>query len=100
MPFTPLLLADLLKESGLPDGVFNLVQGDRETVEAVLDHPGITAAAFVGSTAVAKAVYDRGVAANKRMLTLGTSKNALQNSLSTHFMLATLAVLSITRPST
>ena len=77
VPFTPLLLADLLKESGLPDGVFNVVQGDRETVEAVLDHPGIAAAAFVGSTAVAKAVYDRGIAANKRMLTLGGAKNHL-----------------------
>ena len=77
VPFTPLLLADLLQESGLPDGVFNVVQGDRETVEAVLDHPGIAAAAFVGSTAVAKAVYDRGIAANKRMLTLGGAKNHL-----------------------
>ncbi len=77
VPFTPLMLAELLKEAGLPDGVFNIVQGDRETVEAVLDHPGITAAAFVGSTAVAKAVYDRGVAANKRMLTLGGAKNHL-----------------------
>jgi malonate-semialdehyde dehydrogenase (acetylating)/methylmalonate-semialdehyde dehydrogenase len=77
VPFTPLMLADLLKESGLPDGVFNVVQGDRETVEAVLDHPGIAAAAFVGSTAVAKAVYDRGIAANKRMLTLGGAKNHL-----------------------
>jgi len=77
VPFTPLLLADLLKESGLPDGVFNVVQGDRETVEAVLDHPGVAAAAFVGSTAVAKAVYDRGIAANKRMLTLGGAKNHL-----------------------
>ncbi len=77
VPFTPLLLAGLLKEAGLPDGVFNIVQGDRETVEAVLDHPGIAAAAFVGSTAVAKAVYNRGVAANKRMLTLGGAKNHL-----------------------
>ena len=77
VPFTPLLLAGLLKEAGLPDGVFNVVQGDRETVEAVLDHPGIAAAAFVGSTAVAKAVYDRGTVANKRMLTLGGAKNHL-----------------------
>jgi len=77
VPYTSLLLAELLKEAGLPDGVFNVVQGDRETVEAVLDHPGITAAAFVGSTAVAKTVYDRGIAANKRMLTLGGAKNHL-----------------------
>ncbi len=77
VPFTPLLLADLLQESGLPDGVFNVVQGDRETVEAVLDHRGIAAAAFVGSTAVARAVYERGTAADKRMLTLGGAKNHL-----------------------
>jgi malonate-semialdehyde dehydrogenase (acetylating)/methylmalonate-semialdehyde dehydrogenase len=77
VPFTPLMLADLLKEAGLPDGVFNVVQGDRETVEAVLDHPGIAAAAFVGSTSVAKTVYDRGIASNKRMLTLGGAKNHL-----------------------
>ncbi|MSU35190.1 MAG: CoA-acylating methylmalonate-semialdehyde dehydrogenase [Pedosphaera sp.] len=77
VPFTPLLLADLLKQAGLPDGVFNIVQGDRETVETVLDHRGIAAAAFVGSTAVAKAVYDRGIASNKRMLTLGGAKNHL-----------------------
>lgn len=77
VPFTPLLMADLLKEAGLPEGVFNVVQGDRETVEAVLDHPGIVAAAFVGSTQVAKIVYDRGTAANKRMLTLGGAKNHL-----------------------
>ena len=77
VPFTPLLLADLLKEAGLPDGVFNVLQGDRETVEALLDHPGIAAASFVGSTPVAKAVYERGTAANKRMLTLGGAKNHL-----------------------
>lgn len=77
VPFTPLMLADLLKEAGLPDGVFNVVQGDRETVEAVLDHPGISAVAFVGSTPVAKAVYERGIAGNKRMLTLGGAKNHL-----------------------
>jgi malonate-semialdehyde dehydrogenase (acetylating)/methylmalonate-semialdehyde dehydrogenase len=77
VPFTPLFLAELLKEAGLPAGVFNIVQGDRETVETLLDHPGIAAAAFVGSTAVAKAVYDRGIASNKRMLTLGGAKNHL-----------------------
>ncbi|MBM3847040.1 MAG: aldehyde dehydrogenase family protein, partial [Verrucomicrobia bacterium] len=77
VPFTPLLLADLLKEAGLPDGVFSVLQGDRETVEALLDHPGINAAAFVGSTAVAKTVYERGIASNKRMLTLGGAKNHL-----------------------
>jgi malonate-semialdehyde dehydrogenase (acetylating)/methylmalonate-semialdehyde dehydrogenase len=77
VPFTPLLLGELLREAGLPDGLFQVIQGDRETVEAVLDHPGIVAAAFVGSTAVAKAVFDRGHAAGKRMLTLGGAKNHL-----------------------
>jgi malonate-semialdehyde dehydrogenase (acetylating) / methylmalonate-semialdehyde dehydrogenase len=77
VPFTPLMLAALLKEAGLPDGVFNVVQGDRSTVEQMLDHPGISAAAFVGSTPVAKAVYERGTHAGKRMLTLGGAKNHL-----------------------
>ena len=77
VPFTSLMLADLLKQAGLPDGVFSVLQGDRETVDAILDHPGIAAAAFVGSTPVAKLVYERGTSANKRMLTLGGAKNHL-----------------------
>lgn len=77
VPFTSLRLGELLKEAGLPDGVFNVVQGGRSTVEGLLDHPGIDAAAFVGSTPVAKAVYERGIAAGKRMLTLGGAKNHL-----------------------
>ena len=75
VPRTPLLLAELLHEAGLPDGVFNVVQGDRETVEAILDHPMVKAGGFVGSTAVAKQVFLRGVATGKRMLTLGGAKN-------------------------
>lgn len=77
VPLTPLRLAELLQEAGLPDGVFNVVQGDRATVEAILDHPGIAAAAFVGSTPVARLVYERGTRAGKRMLTLGGAKNHL-----------------------
>lgn len=77
VPFTPLRLADLLHDAGLPDGVFNVLQGGRATVEAILDHPGVQAAAFVGSTPVAKAVYLRGTNAGKRMLTLGGAKNHL-----------------------
>jgi malonate-semialdehyde dehydrogenase (acetylating)/methylmalonate-semialdehyde dehydrogenase len=77
VPLTPLRLAELLKEAGLPDGVFNVVQGNRATVEAILDHPGIAAVAFVGSTPVAKAVYERGTRAGKRVLTLGGAKNHL-----------------------
>lgn len=77
VPLTPLRLAELLHEAGLPEGVFNVLQGDRSTVEALLDHRGIAAAAFVGSTPVAKAVYDRGRAAGKRVLALGGAKNHL-----------------------
>ena len=77
VPMTPLLLATLLEESGLPPGVFNVLQGDRSTVEALLDHPSIAALAFVGSTPVAKTVYHRGIQAGKRMLALGGAKNHL-----------------------
>jgi malonate-semialdehyde dehydrogenase (acetylating)/methylmalonate-semialdehyde dehydrogenase len=77
VPLTSLRLAELLTQAGLPDGVFQVVQGDRVTVDAILDHPGITAAAFVGSTPVAKLVYERGIRAGKRMLTLGGAKNHL-----------------------
>lgn len=77
VPLTPLRLAELLTEAGLPPGVFNIVQGDRETVEALLDHKGIDACAFVGSTKIARLVYNRGIAAGKRMLTLGGAKNHL-----------------------
>lgn len=77
VPLTSLRLAELLTAAGLPAGVFQVVQGDRTTVEAILDHPGISAAAFVGSTPVAKLVYERGIRAGKRMLTLGGAKNHL-----------------------
>ena len=77
VPLTPLRLGDLLHEAGLPDGVFQVLQGDRATVEALLDHPGVVAAAFVGSTPVARAVHARGVAAGKRVLALGGAKNHL-----------------------
>ncbi len=75
VPQTPLLLAEMLRESRLPDGVFNVVQGDRETVEAIVDHPGIKACAFVGSTPVARQLFQRGSTHGKRMLTLGGAKN-------------------------
>ena len=77
VPFTPLRLAELLAQAGLPPGVFNVVQGNRTTVEALLDHPDLQAGAFVGSTPVARAVYLRGIQKNKRMLTLGGAKNHL-----------------------
>jgi malonate-semialdehyde dehydrogenase (acetylating)/methylmalonate-semialdehyde dehydrogenase len=77
VPATPLRLAELLAEAGLPAGVFNVVQGDRTAVEALLEHPGIAAAAFVGSTPVARAVFECGTRAGKRTLALGGAKNHL-----------------------
>ncbi|MEO5684212.1 MAG: CoA-acylating methylmalonate-semialdehyde dehydrogenase [Chitinophagaceae bacterium] len=70
-------LAELLKEAGLPDGVFNIVHGDVEIVEAICDHPGIEAVSFVGSTKVAKIVYQRATGNYKRCLALGGAKNHL-----------------------
>ena len=76
-PLTPLRFADLMRDAGLPDGVFQVVQDDRATVETLLDHRDIAAAAFVGSTSVARSVYARGIAAGKRVLALGGAKNHL-----------------------
>jgi malonate-semialdehyde dehydrogenase (acetylating)/methylmalonate-semialdehyde dehydrogenase len=70
-------LAMLLKEAGLPDGVFNIVHGDSEIVEAICDHPGIEAVSFVGSTKVARIVYQRATKNFKRALALGGAKNHL-----------------------
>jgi malonate-semialdehyde dehydrogenase (acetylating) / methylmalonate-semialdehyde dehydrogenase len=75
VPLSAGRIADLLREAGLPDGVFNVVHGGREAAEAILDHPGIEAVSFVGSTPVAKEVYRRGSAALKRVLALGGAKN-------------------------
>jgi malonate-semialdehyde dehydrogenase (acetylating)/methylmalonate-semialdehyde dehydrogenase len=70
-------LAELLKEAGLPDGVFNIVHGDVEIVNAICDHPDIQAVSFVGSTKVAKIVYQRATHNYKRCLALGGAKNHL-----------------------
>jgi malonate-semialdehyde dehydrogenase (acetylating)/methylmalonate-semialdehyde dehydrogenase len=70
-------LAMLLKEAGLPDGVFNVVHGDSTVVNAICDHPGIEAVSFVGSTKVAKIVYQRATHHYKRCLALGGAKNHL-----------------------
>jgi malonate-semialdehyde dehydrogenase (acetylating)/methylmalonate-semialdehyde dehydrogenase len=77
VPLTPLRLAELLRQAGLPEGVFNVVQGDKTTVHALLDHPSITAVAFVGSSVVAEQVYHRGIDSGKRVLALGGAKNHL-----------------------
>ncbi len=70
-------LALLLKEAGLPDGVFNIVHGDAIIVNAICDHPGIEAVSFVGSTKIAKLVYQRATGNYKRCLALGGAKNHL-----------------------
>lgn len=77
VPLTLGRIASLLNEAGLPDGVFNIVNGDYEMVNAICDHPGIEAISFVGSTKVAKLVYQRGTSSLKRVLALGGAKNHL-----------------------
>jgi malonate-semialdehyde dehydrogenase (acetylating)/methylmalonate-semialdehyde dehydrogenase len=77
VPLSANRIADLLKEAGLPDGVFNVVHGAKDVVEAICDHPGIQAVSFVGSTKVAKIVYTRSTSNLKRALTLGGAKNHL-----------------------
>jgi malonate-semialdehyde dehydrogenase (acetylating)/methylmalonate-semialdehyde dehydrogenase len=67
----------LLSEAGLPPGVFNIVHGDRECVDALLDHPKVAAISFVGSTAIAKYIYERGTANGKRVQSAGGAKNHL-----------------------
>jgi malonate-semialdehyde dehydrogenase (acetylating) / methylmalonate-semialdehyde dehydrogenase len=76
-PSASLLLAALLTEAGLPEGVFNVVQGAREAVEAILAHPGVAAVSFVGSTAIAETIYRGGTAHGKRVQALGGAKNHL-----------------------
>ncbi len=74
-PSASLLLAQLLSEAGLPDGVFNVLQGDREAVEALLVHPAVQAVSFVGSTPIARLVHDTAVQHGKRAQCLGGAKN-------------------------
>jgi malonate-semialdehyde dehydrogenase (acetylating)/methylmalonate-semialdehyde dehydrogenase len=74
-PSVSLLLADLLKQAGLPDGVFNVIQGDKLAVDAILEHPGISAVSFVGSTPIAKYIQQQGVLHGKRVQSLGGAKN-------------------------
>jgi malonate-semialdehyde dehydrogenase (acetylating)/methylmalonate-semialdehyde dehydrogenase len=74
-PSASLFLAQLWKEAGLPDGVFTVLQGDKTAVDAILDHPGIAAVSFVGSTPIAQYIYERGTANGKRVQALGGAKN-------------------------
>ncbi|MGR5068876.1 CoA-acylating methylmalonate-semialdehyde dehydrogenase [Vibrio alfacsensis] len=76
-PSVSLKLAQLLQEAGLPDGVFNVIQGDKEVVDALLDAPDVAAVSFVGSTPIAEAIYSKGSANGKRVQALGGAKNHL-----------------------
>src|SRR6188472_2579397 len=76
-PSASLWVAELLKEAGLPDGVFNVVMGDRVAVDALLEHPDVAAISFVGSTPVARSVYEKATANGKRCQALGGAKNHL-----------------------
>ncbi len=74
-PSVPMMLAALLKEAGLPDGVLQVVNGDKEAVDAILDNPLVQAVGFVGSTPIAEYIYSRGCAAGKRVQCFGGAKN-------------------------
>src|SRR5689334_3967089 len=77
VPLTACRLAELSVRAGFPPGVFSVVNGEREAVEALADHPAVRAVGFVGSSAAARAVFSRATAAGKRALCLGGAKNAL-----------------------
>lgn len=74
-PGPSLLMADLLRQAGLPQGVFNVVQGDKEAVEALIEHPEVQALSFVGSTPIANHIYQQGAQHGKRVQALGGAKN-------------------------
>ena len=74
-PSASLMMADLLKRAGLPDGVFNVAQGDKEAVDALLVHPDVKAVSFVGSTPIANYIYETGARHGKRVQALGGAKN-------------------------
>ena len=74
-PSASLFLAELAQEAGLPDGVLNVVQGDAEAVDTLLDHPAVDAVSFVGSTPVARHIYETGTSRGKRVQALGGAKN-------------------------
>jgi malonate-semialdehyde dehydrogenase (acetylating) / methylmalonate-semialdehyde dehydrogenase len=74
-PSASVLMAQLLKEAGLPDGVFNVVHGDKAAVDAILHHPDIAAVSFVGSTPIARYIYETAAATGKRVQALGGAKN-------------------------
>src|SRR5947208_5713671 len=77
VPLTSVMIGKLLQETGLPDGVFNIVHGDKESVDALLHHPLVKAISFVGSTSVAKYIYETGTKNGKRVQSAGGAKNHL-----------------------
>ena len=74
-PSPAIMMAEMLKQAGLPDGVFNVVHGDKESVDAILAHRGISAVSFVGSTPIARYIYETGARHGKRVQALGGAKN-------------------------
>jgi malonate-semialdehyde dehydrogenase (acetylating)/methylmalonate-semialdehyde dehydrogenase len=74
-PSASIWMAELFSEAGLPDGVLNVVNGDKESVDALLDHPDVASISFVGSTPIAKYIYENGTRAGKRVQALGGAKN-------------------------
>src|SRR5690606_23627745 len=74
-PSVPVRFAELFLEAGLPEGIFQVVHGDKEMADAILDHPAISAVSFVGSSDTAHDVYRRGVDAGKRVQAMGGAKN-------------------------
>ncbi|HEX2572943.1 MAG TPA: CoA-acylating methylmalonate-semialdehyde dehydrogenase [Polyangia bacterium] len=93
-PSAAMLSARLLKEAGLPDGVFNVVHGDKVAVDAILNHPGIQAVSFVGSTPIARYVYETGTRSGKRVQALGGAKNHMVVLPDADFELAADAAVS------
>src|SRR6185503_1862890 len=75
VPSASMRMAELAKEAGLPDGVLNVIHGDKEAVDAILAHPGIAAVSFVGSTPIAKYIYETCTRTGKRVQALGGAKN-------------------------
>ena len=74
-PSPAVMMAELFREAGLPDGVFNVIHGDKESVDAILSHPGISAVSFVGSTPIARYIYEQAARHGKRVQALGGAKN-------------------------
>jgi len=75
VPLSQMIMFEIMHEAGFPDGVVNLVHGGKDAVDAILDHPGIAGVSFVGSTPIAKYVYERGAKSGKRVQALGGAKN-------------------------